>query len=227
MHSKEDLIKTLKRIDVDIAAAVRAGEIATAAIPIKFILCGGAVLLLRDATSRQVTKDVDVLEVSESINDIMSHYSMFNGCVAAYEDSLPYNYEDRIEPIDVGTNFVRYYAPSNEDLAVMKLYRNSPTDIDDMLSDEFRANLDINLLEHLVYDKNEAAGSRMGDEDRAVPLKEMRHAFEMYKRKVEEKDAENKIVQNISAARKQSALRNGKTDTERKETRPGHARGKR
>ncbi len=55
----------------------------------------------------------------------------------AYCNQMPFNYEDRLIPLDIGARFIRYFTPSLEDLAVMKLYAYRPNDIIDLHSQAF------------------------------------------------------------------------------------------
>ena len=65
----------------------------------------------------------------------------------AYCNQMPFNYEDRLIPLDIGARFIRCFTPSLEDLAVMKLYAFRPNDIIDLHSQAFVDRLDWGLLE--------------------------------------------------------------------------------
>lgn len=72
---------------------------------------------------------------------------------------------------------IDFKVPSTEDLVVMKLYAQRPNDLQDIESAAAGKKLDWNLLEHLVYDPDEAAASALS------PWRygEMTDAFERFK----------------------------------------------
>ena len=125
------------------------------------VIVGGGAFVLRDLTSRPSTHDIDVFMVDERLREIISHYPEVNGSVMAYMDSIPYNFEDRLLEIPVKTKTVVFKTPSIEDLAVMKLYGWRPNDIADLTSNAFLEQVNWDLLDHLVYDSNEAKASAL------------------------------------------------------------------
>ena len=64
----------------------------------------------------------------------------------------------------------------------MKLYRWEAPDKADLSSATFRSNLDWDLLERLVYDPNEAAGSRSAEPGCDRELKQMRLNYEEFRK---------------------------------------------
>ena len=168
----------LKRIllDIDEEAFLTIG--ATKPTP-KVVIVGGAAFVLRDLTHRKVTHDIDVFSAELSVYEIISHYPQVNGAVSAYLDQIPYNFEDRLVKLDLGTQAIDFVTPSTEDLAVMKLYAYRPSDIQDLESAATEKLIDWDMLEHLVYDENEAKASVLSERS----YKEMVHAFELFKEK--------------------------------------------
>ena len=128
--------------------------------------------------------DVDTLHVNETIRGIVARHGLFNNRVTVYLDQLPYNFEDRLQELNLGTDYVAYLSPCNEDLAVMKLYAWRDTDIEDLCNPRFVRQLDWELLEHLVY--MEAPMSRAGDPDKDQRYQEMINTYEHYKDLCEE-----------------------------------------
>ena len=86
----------------------------------------------------------------------------------------------------IGTKYVAFLSPSNEDLAVMKLYSWRDTDEQDLGNEKFLENLDWNLLEKLV--REEAPMSRACDIELDRRYKEMVAAYETYKRLYKKED---------------------------------------
>lgn len=142
------------------------------------VIVGGSALLLRDLTQRPVTHDMDVLLADSLVREVMQRYPSVNGAVAAHADEIPYNFEDRLIDINIDTKAVLFKTPSLEDLAVMKLYAWRPNDREDLTSAAFLHALDWDVLEHLVYDKNEAQASALSGRR----YREMVHVFEQYRK---------------------------------------------
>ena len=81
-------------------------------------------------------------------------------------------------PLDIGARFIRYFTPSLEDLAVMKLYAYRPNDIIDLHSQAFVDRLDWGLLEWLIFDEGEALASSPSERS----YQEMVCAYRQYKK---------------------------------------------
>ena len=103
-----------------------------------------------------------------------------NGMAVAYCNQMPFNYEDRLIPLYIGARFIRYFTPSLEDLAVMKLYAYRPNDIVDLHSRAFIDRLDWDLLERLIFDEGEALASSPSERS----YQEMVWAYRQYKKEV-------------------------------------------
>lgn len=115
--------------------------------------------MLNDVTNRSVTHDIDVFEADRCLREIIARYPEVNGMAVAYCNQMPFNYEDRLIPLEIGAHFIRYFTPSLEDLAVMKLYAYRPNDIVDLHRRTFIDRLDWDLLERLIFDEGEALSS--------------------------------------------------------------------
>ena len=129
----------------------------------KLVIVGGAAFLLRDITARQTTHDIDVLHADESLREILNAYPEVNGCVAAFSDQIPFNFEDRLEVLEIGAKAIAFVTPSVEDLVVMKLYAQRPNDVQDIDGAISAGRVNWNLLDRLVHDENEAAASCISD----------------------------------------------------------------
>lgn len=125
------------------------------------VIVGGSALLLRDLTNRPTTRDIDVLDFHETLRGVLSNYAAVSNAVATYIDQIPYNFEDRLERIELSTKTIEFLTPSIEDIAVMKLYgwrHNDQQDLESLVEHE---RLDWIALDHLVYDPAEAQASAL------------------------------------------------------------------
>lgn len=172
--NRHKLIEALLAIDEE--ALLLFGELTPKPI---VVVVGGAAFLLRDLTSRSVTHDIDVMMADEQVGGIITNYPNVNGGVAAFADQIPYNFEDRFVPLDIGSKAIDFMVPSTEDLVVMKLYAERPNDLQDIDSAVDKGGVDWKLLERLVYDPNEAKASCLAPRR----YKEMVDAYERYKKR--------------------------------------------
>jgi hypothetical protein len=150
------MLDMLRRIDEEAALTLPDSPMR---LPV--IIVGGSALLLHDLTRRPTTHDVDVLAYHDALRDILASYHALNSAVMAYVDQIPYNYEDRLLPIDLETKRVAFLTPSIEDLAVMKLYGWRPNDREDLNSPQFLERIDWRKLDRLVFDADEAQASAL------------------------------------------------------------------
>ena len=152
--NREELISILRGIDEEASLLLGCLKYTP-----HVVIVGGAAFFLRDLTDRSTTHDIDVLNADSVIREIISGYPQINGGVAAYMDQIPYNFEDRLVPLEIGTTTIRFVTPSVEDLIVMKLYAERPNDLQDIHSAAQKGSVNWVLLEHLVYDDDEAKAS--------------------------------------------------------------------
>ncbi len=169
---KQDLEATLLAIDEEAGLVLGDNEVRPTVV-----IVGGAAFLLRDLTCRSVTHDVDVLQSTQAIRQILKAYPAVNGAVASFADQIPYNFEDRLVALDIGAKAVSYMTPSTEDLVVMKLYAERPNDIQDIDSAAAQGKIDWSLLDRLVHDPDEAQAAALSERR----YKEMLSAYERFK----------------------------------------------
>lgn len=117
--------------------------------------------MLNDLTSRQITYDINVLSIDETLRFVVASYPEASQSAAIYMDHLPYNFEDRLVKLEIGSYVIDFLTPSIEDLVVMKLYAQRPNDLQDIRSAAQRNLIDWDVLEHLVYDEDEAKSSNI------------------------------------------------------------------
>ncbi len=169
--NKNDLVEVLLSIDEEASFVLDPAK----AKPV-VVIVGGAAFMLRDLTSRPVTHDVDVLQASRQVREILNAYPHVNGAVATYADQIPYNFEDRLAPLDMGARAITYCTPSTEDMIVMKLYAERPHDLQDMDNAARQGLVDWELLDHLVRASDEAQASALS----ARRYREMLGAYERF-----------------------------------------------
>ena len=156
---KQDLEQTLLGIDEEAEL-----EIGPRDDRPNVVLVGGSAFMLNDVTNRSVTHDIDVFEADRCLREIIARYPEVNGMAVAYCNQMPF----------------RYFTPSLEDLAVMKLYACRPNDIIDLHSQAFVDRLDWGLLERLIFDEGEALASSPSERS----YQEMVCAYSQYKKEV-------------------------------------------
>ncbi len=119
------------------------------------VIVGGGALLIKNIITRG-TIDVDVLEVSKEVEELFTGFD-FNTRVKAVLDCFPYNFEDRLEIVNLQTKSIRYYTPSIEDLIVSKLYAYRPKDIEDLKKIKESNQYDKKILDKVIIEANESA----------------------------------------------------------------------
>ena len=153
--SQERLRELLLEIDEEVELEVGLGKRHSV------VIVGGAAFFLADLTNRTATHDVDVLRADEAIQGVLARHRQLNTQVQVYADRLPKGFEGRLARIPIETAAVDFFRPSAEDLAVMKLYSWRKQDQIDLTSPKMLAELDFDLLDHLVHDEDEAKASSL------------------------------------------------------------------
>ena len=136
---RAEVLERLKRVDADAALEFDDGE------QWRVVIVGGGALILLECISR-ATHDVDVLNAPSILTDLMARYDM-NTRVKTYINNFPYNYEDRLVPVDIQTEKLKYYTASLEDVTspdVLKL-------------------IDWDLLDKLANDESELRSAALND----------------------------------------------------------------
>lgn len=123
---------------------------------LKMVIVGGGAFMLMHLTDRQMTRDIDMIEFSTSIETIIKRHPEFNSAAFAFERFLPDGWDSRLLKLDIDTEAIDFFVPCLEDLTVMKLYRNEDNDIEDLRSPKALEKLNWNLLDQLVHDERGA-----------------------------------------------------------------------
>lgn len=118
---------------------------------IKCFIVGSASLILNHRIVRG-TSDIDIYSFEANIAEsLLEKYNM-NRRVASFADSIPYYYEDRVEPlvkINEQTLIIDYYALSLEDLIIMKIIARRPDDEVDFSTPGFFEGVNWELLDQI------------------------------------------------------------------------------
>lgn len=98
--------------------------------------------------------------------------------VSAYRINFPYDYLNRIIPIDIPTKKVKFYTVSLEDLVVSKLCSMRDKDVEDIENELVYKSLDWNLLDKLIDD---VCYGMLSDFDRNALVINYNHYKERFK----------------------------------------------
>lgn len=145
------LLETLRQFD-------RAVALEYPDCAFELVIVGGGALALLGVLSRP-TDDIDAVRFPAELVRLMEQFGL-SGRVVAYENHFPYNFEDRLLPVDFPYRAVRCYTASLEDLVVSKLYSNRDTDASDIRELDVLETLDWERLAEAVQ---ETEMSKLGD----------------------------------------------------------------
>ena len=151
MH-KDELLNRMRQLDRD-AALLYEGD-----GKYHVVIVGGGALILMGHIPR-ATQDFDVIMASDALRDLFWKYDM-NAHVVAYENSFPYNYQDRLKLIWSGKK-VDFYTASLEDIVIAKLCADRPQDKEDVIA--VAEHLDWGVLERLATSDDELKSSIMNE----------------------------------------------------------------
>ena len=152
---KEDLMERLARLDEDADLLFDDDR------RFRMIIVGGSALILLEAITR-ATLDIDALDVSREIVDLLEKYDI-NTHVGTFVNNFPYNYEDRIVPVGIEGKRIDFYTASLEDIVIAKLYSGRATDKQDIIDPGVLAAIDWERLEYLATAEDEARASALND----------------------------------------------------------------
>lgn len=151
----DELLERLQNLDEEVDLMFDTAD------QFKIVIVGGGALILLECISR-ATHDVDVLNAPQELLDLMGSYDM-NTNVKTFCSNFPYNYEDRLKPIDIPTRRIQYFTASLEDIVIAKLCSYRDKDFEDISSDSVVSRIDWDLLDKLAHDEDELRASIMND----------------------------------------------------------------
>lgn len=150
---KEDLLERLARLDEDVDLLFDDDR------SFKMVIVGGSALILLETITR-ATLDIDALEVSPEIIDLLEKYDI-NTRVSSYINNFPYNYDDRLVPVRLNGKRIDFYTASLEDIIIAKLYSARGTDEQDIADPSVLKQIDWERLEYLATAEDEAKASAL------------------------------------------------------------------
>lgn len=154
--NKQDILDRLDKMDMEAFATIDDSNM------YQVIIVGGSGLVLLGTITR-ATQDIDALEASPAIRHLLAKYDA-NLRVSTYINNFPYNFEDRLNKLEVGGRKIIFYTASLEDIVVAKLYSFRDVDRQDLISDEVLKNVDWARLKHLALDEDEARSSALNEQ---------------------------------------------------------------
>ena len=128
---------------------------------LRMVIVGGSKLILLETITR-ATHDIDALDVSPEIVDLLEKYDI-NTRVGTFINNFPYNYDDRLVPVRLDGQRIDFYTASLEDIVIAKLYSGRETDIQDIIDPRVLKEIDWNRLEHLATAEDEAKASALNE----------------------------------------------------------------
>lgn len=152
---RDDLIQRLRDFDEE------ASLLFDCETPPQVIIVGGGALVLMEVIPRG-THDIDALDAPKQLLELMQAYDI-NMRVQTYINNFPYNYMTRVQPLDIGAKFIKFYTASLEDIVVAKLYSPRDTDWADITSPFVLQKINWNVLRTLATDEMEAKASALNE----------------------------------------------------------------
>ena len=153
---REEILDRLRRIDEEASLMFDMTD------RIHMIIVGGGALVLMEYLTRS-THDIDVLQVSHQIQDLMAQYDM-NMQVQSYMNNFPYNFEDRAVPVkEIQGKLIDFYTAALEDIVIAKLYSIRDTDSLDITSPNVVNHIDWDLLRQLATSEDEAKANALNE----------------------------------------------------------------
>lgn len=168
---RDDLIERLKQLDEEASLMFDQAE------RLHLIIVGGGALVLMEIIPRS-THDIDVLDASKQLMELIQHYDI-NTKVQTYINNFPYNYEDRIQRLDIDGKIIDFFTASLEDIVIAKLYSIRDTDWEDITSSYVLDRLDWEILHSLAINEDEAKASAINE----TRYREFLDSFTEYERR--------------------------------------------
>ena len=127
----------------------------------EMIVVGGSALILLNSISR-ATHDIDAINVPRDLIELLDKYDI-NTQAETYINNFPYNFENRLVPIEMETRKIRFYTASLEDIVIAKLCSVRDTDRSDLVEETILRTLNWELLDYLATDEDELKASILND----------------------------------------------------------------
>jgi hypothetical protein len=143
------IIERLDSLDGDLLSLAQDGQ------RFEITVVGGSALILLGLTvDSRITTDIDVMESARQAEQLLERYDM-NTHVTNFRFRLPDNWRSRRQRLPFEGIVLDVFAPSNEDLAILKLDAWRDIDRNDLHDMVLSGQLDMKLLQAIVNDVSE------------------------------------------------------------------------
>ena len=146
---KDGIVQRLIQLDNDLLALYGVSR------RFEITITGGSALVVLDLLpDERFTTDIDVLETSNEIKELLDRYDM-NMDVSTFMYKYPENWSERRQAVLYGGQILDVYSLSNEDLAITKLLAWRQTDRIDLSNMLAAGNIDMDKLKAIIDDITE------------------------------------------------------------------------
>lgn len=152
---KDDLLERLARLDED--ADLLFGDDRR----FRMVIVGGSALILLETITR-ATHDIDALDISPEIMDLLEKYDIKTR-EGTFINNFPYNYDERLVPVRLDGPRIDLYTASREEIVIAKLYSGRATDVQDIIDPRVIQAIDWDRLEYLATAEGEAKASALNE----------------------------------------------------------------
>ena len=170
---KQGIIYRLKQLDEDLLSIVSDGR------RIELVIVGGSALLMLDLVGEtRMTTDIDVLEIERLAETMLDGYDM-NQHVSTFRYRMPENWNVRRQRIPFTGMVLDVFAPSNEDLLIMKLDAFREVDQKDIREMLTNGAIILEKLEMIIHDDTELRINFTDENEWAVFLRRLSDVIDL------------------------------------------------
>lgn len=175
MLQYSDLLDTLKKLDEEVSLLYGDKQES-----FELYIAGGSGLALLNVIDRG-THDIDAIYASIDILDLLEKYDI-NCRIQTYEDLFPYNYQNRLQRLDIPFRKMKYYVVSLEDIIISKLFAARNTDIQDITNPGVLSSINRERLKNIVTDPDEIMPDFPNEHRYAFFMQNYKDYIEEYKK---------------------------------------------
>ena len=184
---KENLIKRLIDLDKEFRLILLENDIPLDT-KVEIIIAGSSSLILNSEIEVFHTMDIDTfLSANRLITEELLNKYDINTKISTYTESIPYNFEDRIIKLDLGTKNIDYYIISLEDAVICKIKASRLKDQEHLKNEYILGKIDWVLLKQCALEMELSSLNEYG-------YKEFAHCYNNF---VKENNHEEAIIENI------------------------------
>jgi hypothetical protein len=153
------IIERLQALDGDLLAIAQHNQ------RFEITIVGGSALMMLGLTmDNRITTDIDVMEAAQQAESLLEHHDM-NMHVTNFRFRLPDGWQSRRQQLPFAGAVLDVFAPSNEDLAILKLDAWREVDQADLQSMVTSGELDMKTLQDIVDDDVELRANFDNEDD--------------------------------------------------------------